>query len=563
MSAPLVSAAESWLREAGYLCSDEEIREHLSKMEIDSGGNLNAAERKRLLALAAALREPEPALEEPGAERDLDGSAAASEAEASTASDIDLDFEASVPSRAPELPVAVTSQAKAAPALRLTDYGNAERIVHEHGRDLRFAPGLGWLAWDGRRWKRDADGEAMRRTKRTIRALYALAAEIDESGERARVAKWATTCEAQPRLAAAVKLAETELEVIVTADDLDAERFLLNVQNGTIDLRTGKLREHRREDLLTKLADVVFVPDARSELFERFLEHATGGDPELRVFLQRAAGYSLTGDTSEEVLFFAHGPTATGKSTLIDALQGAFGEYAETADFETFLKRHGDAGIRNDIARLKAARLVVSIEVDEGKALAEGLLKLLTGGDRIAARFLYSELFEFRPAMKLWLAANQRPRVNADDDAIWRRIIQIPFLARIPKSEQDPEIKRALRDDPAEHTAVLAWAVQGALDWQRHSLGVPELVERYTSEYRAENDLLGDWVADCLTLEPIVTSSAKELRASYESWCEVNGEKPIRPNLYGAMLKAKGCDQYRGHGGTRHWQGVRVNDPPL
>ncbi|MGD0167098.1 MAG: phage/plasmid primase, P4 family [Gaiellaceae bacterium] len=445
----------------------------------------------------------------------------------------------------------------------LTDYGNAERLVAAHGRDLRFAPGLGWLAWDGRRWKRDADGEVMRRAKLTIRKLFAKAAELEDSGERARVAKWAIACESQPRLVAAVKLAETELEVVADPDRLDADRFLLNVANGTIDLRSGELREHRCGDLLTKLADVVFVPDAHSELWEAFLERVTGSDRGEREFLERAAGYSLTGDTSEEVLFFCHGPTASGKSTFLDALQGAFGEYAQTADFETFLKRHGDVGIRNDIARLKAARLVVSIEVDEGKALAEGLLKLLTGGDRIAARFLYSELFEFRPALKLWLAANQRPRVNADDDAIWRRIVQIPFLEQIPEDERDPEVKRALRDDPNENSAVLAWAVQGALEWQRQRLAVPESVKDYTADYRAENDRLGEWFSDCVTLEPIATTSAKELRASYESWCETNGEKPIRRELFATALKSRGCDSYRGKGGTRHWQGVKVNDPPL
>jgi putative DNA primase/helicase len=458
---------------------------------------------------------------------------------------------------------AAHSPAPSEPDPPLTDYGNAERIVREHGRDLRFAPGLGWLAWDGRRWKRDSDGEVIRRAKRTIRQLYAKAAEIGDSGERARVAKWAVACESQQRLAAAVKLAETELGVIVKPERLDAEPFLLNVENGTIDLKIGELREHRRGDLLTKLAGTVYLPDARSELLERVIEHATGGDTQRAGFLQRVAGYSATGDTSEEVFFFLHGPTATSKSTLLDALQGALGEYAMVADFESFLKRRGDAGIRNDLARLNGARLVVSIEVDEGAALAEGLLKILTGGDKIAARFLYSELFEFKPSLKLWLAANQRPRVNADDDAIWRRIVQVPFLEQVPENERDPEIKRALRDDPAEKSAVLAWAVQGALQWQQRGLAVPESVKAYTADYRAENDRLGEWFADSVTLEPVATTSAKELRASYDDWCSANGEKPIRRELFAAALKARGCDSYRGKGGTRHWQGVQVNDLTL
>ena len=178
-------------------------------------------------------------------------------------------------------------------------------------------------------------------------------------------------------------------------------------------------------------------------------------------FYRRAVGYSLTGHTSEEVLFFAHGPTATGKSSKLEAIRGVLGDYAATADFETFLKRHGDAGIRNDVARLAGARLVISVEVDDGKALAEGLLKLLTGGDTVAARFLYRETFEFRPVFKLWLAANDRPRVNADDAAMWRRILQLPFVNVIPEAERDERVKLALRNDPAVQTAILAWAVQG------------------------------------------------------------------------------------------------------
>jgi putative DNA primase/helicase len=192
----------------------------------------------------------------------------------------------------------------------LTDYGNAERLVADHGSDLRFAPGFGWFAWDGRRWKRDTDGEVVRRAKKMVRTLYSKAADVNDLGERKRIAKWANDCESQARLAAAVKLAETEREVVVDPDALDANRFLLNVANGTVDLRTGDLREHRREDLLTKLTAVVYDPQARSDLWESFLQRATGGDSEFASFLQRAAGYSLTGDVSEEVLFFAHGPSA-------------------------------------------------------------------------------------------------------------------------------------------------------------------------------------------------------------------------------------------------------------
>jgi putative DNA primase/helicase len=281
------------------------------------------------------------------------------------------------------------------------------------------------------------------------------------------------------------------------------------------------------------------------------------GDPELSLFLRRAAGYSLTGHTSEEVLFFPHGPTATGKSTFLDALRAALGEYASIADFESFLKRRGDAGVRNDIARLAGARLVISVEVEEGKALAEGLIKQLTGGDSVAARFLYRETFEFRPVFKLWLAANERPRVNADDSAIWRRIIQIPFVVEIPEAERDERVKLELRTDPDAQTAVLTWAIRGCLDWREKGLNTPQQVRDYTNAYRAENDSLGEWLADCGELDNEAWTPNDSIRRSYETWCEANGEKPMHPRTFGVRLKTKGLQQEK-RSGNRGWKGMSV-----
>jgi putative DNA primase/helicase len=242
---------------------------------------------------------------------------------------------------------------------------------------------------------------------------------------------------------------------------------------------------------------------------------------------------------------------------MLEALRSVFAEFAAVADFETFLKRHGDAGIRNDVARLAGARLVISIEVDDGKTLAEGLLKLLTGGDTVAARFLYQETFEFQPTFKLWLAANDRPRVNANDAAMWRRILQLPFVHVIPEDERDDRVKLALRSDPSVQSAILSWAVEGCLEWQKVGLAVPKCVRDYTEAYRAENDLLREWLSDTCSLEAATWVSSADLRASYEAWAEANGEKPIAPNRFATALKAKGCEQER-RGGVRGWSGVRL-----
>jgi putative DNA primase/helicase len=394
--------------------------------------------------------------------------------------------------------------------------------------------------------------------KQTVRAMYAEAAELDDDDKRKKLTSWAIASESEARLQAAVNLARTERAVIVDPNTLDGDPWLFNAANGTIDLRTGELREHRREDLLTRLTLVVYQPGARSERWDSFLERVTGGNAELADFLQRAGGYSLTGHTSEEVLFFAHGPTATGKSSQLEALKAVLGEYAATADFETFLKRRGDAGIRNDIARLAGARFVVSIEVDDGKALAEGLLKLLTGGDTVAARFLYRETFEFQPQFKLWLAANERPRVSADDEAVWRRILQLPFTQVIPEAERDERVKIELRTNPDVQSAILAWAVKGCLEWQRIGLAVPACVRDYTAEYRAENDPLRDWIGDSCELDPAAWTSNAKLRKSYEEWCETNGEKPLAAKKLGTLLEAKGYHAEKS-AGERGRRGIRVH----
>jgi putative DNA primase/helicase len=294
-------------------------------------------------------------------------------------------------------------------------------------------------------------------------------------------------------------------------------------------------------------------------MWQDFLERVTGGDAELAEFLRRAVGYTLTGHTSEEVLFFVHGATATGKSTKLEAVKAVLGEYAAVADFETFLKRHGDAGIRNDVARLAGARFVLSVEVDDGKSLAEGLLKILTGGDTVAARFLYRETFEFQPRFKLWLAANSRPRVSADDAAIWRRILQVPFVHVIPEAERDERVKIQLRTDPHAHAAILAWAVKGCLEWQQVGLAVPQCVRDYTAEYRAENDPLRDWLDDACELDADGWTSSADLRQSYTAWCESNGEKPRDVKRFAAALTAKGCRQSKVNH-VRGWEGIRVSE---
>ena len=441
-----------------------------------------------------------------------------------------------------------------------TDLGNSERFVTQHGETIRFCHSWrAWLVWDGVRWARDTNGLVLRMARDTVRSIYLEAAGTDDADMREAIAKHAKASERESRIRSMLALAESESRVAITAQELDTNPWLLNCKNGTVDLRTGQVEIHERQHLITKLAPVTYNPDAQHDLWDRFLAESTGDDEELIAFLQRAMGYTLTGDASEEKLFFVHGPTNTGKSTFLEAFKAALGDYAVTADFETFLSRSFVGSPRPDIARLNGARFVASIEVDEGKKLAEGLIKQLTGGDTITARFLYSPEFEFMPQFKLWLAANHAPHVSHEDAAIWRRILKLPFEVTVPKEKRDPQLKVALKSDPQAQSAILAWAVRGCVAWQEMGLAVPVRVERATEEYRLEQDPLREFILTCCALSPDVWAEASDIRSTYESWCRESGETPINGRAWAQALRAHGCEPKRrrvGGKGTRGWQGI-------
>lgn len=479
------------------------------------------------------------------------------------------------PEALPELPPGPPTRVENMPAHRaaspaaeekpepphLTDLGNARRLVALHGRDLHYCYPWGrWLVWDGRRWALDMSGAAERLAKATVQAIYEEASKTADDERRKALAKHALKSEGQRAISAILALAQSEPGIPVQPAELDANPWLLNVLNGTLDLRTGELREHRREDLLTKLAPVEYDATARLELWERFLAESTRGDQELATFLQRAAGYSLTGETDEEKLFFVHGPAAAGKSTFLEALKAALGDYAATADFETFLARTQVGGPRSDVAALAGARLVVGIEVDEGKRMAEGLVKQLTGGDTVTARFLYKENFTFRPQFKLWLAANHAPKVSDADDAMWRRILRVPFEQVVPLERRDPEVKRVLRDPAQAGPALLAWAVQGCLAWQREGLGIPPAVVQATDAYRLDNDPLREFVRIRCVFGPTRTVRISQLRETYSDWAKENGERPIGNRDFNRRLELRGCHREHTRSGDV-WVGIGLVIP--
>ncbi|NLA04716.1 MAG: hypothetical protein GX881_03240 [Firmicutes bacterium] len=440
----------------------------------------------------------------------------------------------------------------------LTDIGNARRFALQAAGNFRYLyERKVWICWTGKRWDVDSTGAVMRLAKRVALSIYREVEFATDAEERSSISQHAYRTESKNRLDAMVSLAQSEPGISIGQLSLDNDPWLFNCQNGTLDLRTGELREHRREDFITKLAPVEFIPEAKSELLESFLERILP-DPDVQRYVQKALGYSLTGDTGLEKLFFAFGPPATGKSTLLAAVQEAIGDYSATADFETFLRRSSVSGApRNDIARLIGKRFVASVEVEDGKRLAEGLVNQLTGGDTVTARFLYSESFEFRPQFKLWLAANNRPSISGPEGAIWRRLVQIPFLEEIPAGERDPDVKARLRG--SERAAVLAWLVQGCLAWQQEGLQEPKAVQGLTEEYRDESDPLRDFIEECCTINPGAQVVNGDIWAAYRDWVKASGERyPLGRKRFSQALMGRGLDQYQETTGSRRriWLGI-------
>ncbi len=446
----------------------------------------------------------------------------------------------------------------------LSDLGNAKRFARQHLDGVRYCHSRRcWYIWDGRRWAADADGTIYRLAEETVRSIYEEAARA-EGPEREALAKHALKSEAEARIRAMVSLAENAAGLAVTRDRFDQAAYRLNVLNGTIDLKTGELLPHKREDMITTMAPVEYDPEARYPLWGSFLERVLP-DLEVRGFFKRAAGYSICGDPCEERLPFVYGPPGAGKGTILAAISGALGpDYTATADFSTFLERgRYGGGPRHDIARLAGSRMVISQEVEDGKKFAESIVCALTGGDRVAARHLYQESFEFKPEFVIWLVANHRPRVSGTDSPIWRRLLLIPFNVAIPPEERDPDVKRLLSDPEKAGPAVLAWLVEGALAWQREGLNPPAPVLALTEEYRRESDPLGDFLEERCTLGPNLRETKAAVRKAYLRWAEETGERYVlgRKQLSNALL-ARGMDEYR-DGSAHYWIGLEVRGGEL
>lgn len=441
---------------------------------------------------------------------------------------------------------------------QLNDRGNAQRLVAQHGNDLRYChPSTTWLVWDGCRWAPDTTGEVMRRAKQTADSIYSEIPQGTTKDEQNTIFRHARASGGKNALKNMMELAQSEWPIPVALDQLDQHPWFLNCLNGTIDLQTGQLRPHQREDFLTKVLPITYNAHATAPRWEAFLDQIMNHDAELTDFVQRAIGYSLTGDTREQVFFVLHGRGANGKSVVLDTLLALLSDYGRRVAFETFITQPYGGSVRMNLATIAGARLITASESEENQKLAESLLKDITGGEKQEARWLYHDPFEFRPTAKIWLATNHRPQIRGSDHAIWRRVRLIPFTITIPEEQQDRTLPQKLRE---ELPGILAWAVRGCLRWQQDGLPTPAAVRAATKAYREESDIIGPFIAERCVLDATVTALSGDLYRAYVNWCEENRERPLTQRTFGARLSERGLDSRKTTGGKRGWAGIGLLD---
>lgn len=344
----------------------------------------------------------------------------------------------------------------------------------------------------------------------------------------------------------------------VEVDALDADPWKFNCHNGTIDLKTGGLQPHNPADLITKIASVAYDPKARYTGWLRFLRCITGNDKKLIRYLRRMVGYCLTGTCTEHALFIFWGKGANGKSTLFLVVQYMMGEYAMQAPPDLLAARRQGPGHPCDVADLHGARLAVDSEVSQNMRMDEAKAKRLTGADRIKARHLFKDFFEFDPTFKLTVAVNDKPKVPGDDDAIWRRMHFVPFIVQIPVEQQDKDLPEKLKQEAA---GILRWAVGGCLEWARDGLQPPDCVLEATKEYRSEMDAVGTFIEDACEIGQGLEVRAGELYRAYEYWSKQSGLDTMSATMFGKTVKKKGFKHKRGSKGHRVYLGITAEFP--
>ncbi|MGP4072759.1 phage/plasmid primase, P4 family [Piscibacillus sp. B03] len=444
----------------------------------------------------------------------------------------------------------------------LTELGNAERIWHYNQDKIAYSKERGWLVWNGKKWEADALSTIEKITNKTLRSIYDEALLESDEKRQKEIYQWAKKCESR-------KIRVNSIEDVkplasVKNSDLDADSNLFNVSNGTLNLNTGELQSHHHKDMITRISPVNYDPNAKCPRFNQFLEEVIVdedgfSDYEVIRYLQKAIGYSLTSLTSEQTIFFLTGKGGNGKSKFIETIQSVLGEYAKQTNADTFIKKPFDSGINNDIARLDKARFVAAVESEDGQHLAESLIKQLTGGDTITARFLRKEFFEFKPAFKIFFSTNHKPIIKGSDDGIWRRIAVIPFRVTFDgkNKPKDPYLSEKLS---RELPGILNWAIEGYKLWKREGLKKPKSIMDESEKYRDDMDILKPFLDECCIIDPDEKEAGKVVYYYYNLFCQRNDDFKLTNRKFYRELEHRGFEFKPGTDNVRFLYGLSVHD---
>lgn len=446
--------------------------------------------------------------------------------------------------------------------LRITDMGNAERFHKLGSLDTKFVKELGWLKWQENCWKTNEAAVREHYKSVVINGIYDEIAEVASQKRMPDVAElsdWALASEANSKINSSLKCASSMCGINTEIGNLDKNLWLLNVQNGTIDLKTGELLPHDRNDLITKLVPATYDPLAKAPLWEKFLKRIFNDDQVLIAFIKRAMGYSLTGSTQADCWFILHGTGANGKSVFLNSFLSMLGDYAGQSAPNLLMQPKGGFDRHpTELADLFGRRLVVCQESEEGSRLAEASVKRMTTSDRIKARYMCKDFFEFDPTHKLWLATNHVPEIRDTTESTWRRICLIPFEVVIPKEERDTQLLEKLKE---EWSGILNWAIEGCLEWQKEGLNPPEKVKKATAEYRQTQDTLSEFFSDCCFFDSKTRARASDLYSIYLEWCKKSGELHKSNKDFSKALIERGLERKSTYAGNFYYGiGLTLDD---
>jgi putative DNA primase/helicase len=403
-----------------------------------------------------------------------------------------------------------------------------------------------WRRFDGRAWREDSTLAAYDAIRRTI---------VERLGPQASASDLRSLCNAKT-VAGVERLAKADRAFAAESDQWDADPWLLNTPTGTVNLRTGELSPHDPAQYLTKLTAV--GPGGECPRFLEFLDQATARDQALVDFLQRMAGYSLTGSIVEHALFFVYGPGGNGKGVFLNTLSGVLADYAKAAPMDAFTQSHGERH-PTEFAGLQGARLVTASETEEGRPWREAVIKRMTGGDPISARFMRGDFFEYMPQFKLVIAGNHKPQLRTVDPAMRRRLHIIPFTVTVPLESRDLELAEKLRE---EWPGILGWAIAGCLDYQARGLDPPPIVRDATADYFETQDLFAAWVTACCDTGPELWDPPSRLYSSWKRFAEQSGERPGRLAEFRDRLAGQGFRGGRDNARGRFVGGIAVRHDP-